>query len=186
MLGVDLSQGFVAVAAGGYHSLGLKADGSIVAWGDNYYGQTNVPAPNADFIAITARKNHSLAIRQRNGACCALLTGTCSEDVPRSACFGLQETWTEGAGCADVVCEAVAGACCDHDPFGVCTNGVTRAACACPTCDWEKLGSCSELDCPHNAIPTVGEWGLVVLSLLLLTGAKLVFRRSNPPDPGGP
>ena len=25
--------GFVAVAAGGYHSLGLKEDGSIVAWG---------------------------------------------------------------------------------------------------------------------------------------------------------
>jgi len=26
---------FVAVAAGMRHSLGLKADGSIVAWGDN-------------------------------------------------------------------------------------------------------------------------------------------------------
>ena len=44
--------GFVAVAAGGYHSLGLKADGSIVAWGDNGYGQCNVPAPNAGFVAV--------------------------------------------------------------------------------------------------------------------------------------
>jgi len=32
VIGVDLRQGFVAVAAGYEHSLGLKADGSIVAW----------------------------------------------------------------------------------------------------------------------------------------------------------
>ena len=49
VIGVDLSQGFVAVVAGRYHSLGLKSDGSVVAWGDNKYGQTNLPAPNADF-----------------------------------------------------------------------------------------------------------------------------------------
>ena len=28
----DLSEGFTAISAGGYHSLGLKQDGSIVAW----------------------------------------------------------------------------------------------------------------------------------------------------------
>ncbi|MHC4676206.1 MAG: hypothetical protein ACYTBZ_27255, partial [Planctomycetota bacterium] len=35
VVGVDLDSGFVAVAAGNGHSLGLKADGSIVAWGHN-------------------------------------------------------------------------------------------------------------------------------------------------------
>lgn len=30
---------FVAIAAGGYHNLALSADGVIVAWGDNSYGQ---------------------------------------------------------------------------------------------------------------------------------------------------
>ena len=34
----------LAVAAGGYHSLAIRANGSVVAWGANDYGQTNVPA----------------------------------------------------------------------------------------------------------------------------------------------
>jgi len=74
-----------------------------------------------------------------------------------------------------VVCDAVTGACCDHDPFGACTDGLTQAACDCPTCEWEKLGSCSDLDCPHTAIPTVSSWGLAILSLLIMIGAKLAF-----------
>jgi hypothetical protein len=80
----------------------------------------------------------------------------------------------------DVACEAVTGACCDHDPFGgACIDSLTQAGCDCPTCEWLKLGSCSELDCLHTTIPTVGAWGLAILSLLLMTGAKLAFRRFN-------
>jgi hypothetical protein len=53
----------VAVAGGGYHSLGLKADGSIVAWGYNYYGQCNVPAPNTGFVAVAGGGFHSLGLK---------------------------------------------------------------------------------------------------------------------------
>jgi alpha-tubulin suppressor-like RCC1 family protein len=47
----------IAIAAGNYHSLGLKADGSIVAWGCFFYdvGQCNVPEPNGGFAAVAAR-----------------------------------------------------------------------------------------------------------------------------------
>ena len=45
-----------------YHSLALKSDGSLVGWGDNGYGQTNVPAGN-DFVAIAAGDYHSLALK---------------------------------------------------------------------------------------------------------------------------
>ncbi len=63
VIGVDLSVGFVAVAAGAQYSLGLKADGSIVAWGYNSEGQTNVPAPNTGFIAVAAGFSHSLGLK---------------------------------------------------------------------------------------------------------------------------
>ena len=63
VVGVDLSGPFDAVAAGGWHSLGLKSDGSIVAWGHNGSGETSVPAPNADFIAVAAGYFRSLGIK---------------------------------------------------------------------------------------------------------------------------
>ena len=37
-------QDAVAIAAGGYHSLAIRANGAVVAWGANDYGQTDVPA----------------------------------------------------------------------------------------------------------------------------------------------
>jgi hypothetical protein len=54
---------FIAIAAGGWHSLALKKDGSIVGWGSNDYGQATPPDGN-DFIAIAAGGSHSLAIRR--------------------------------------------------------------------------------------------------------------------------
>ncbi len=53
---------FVAIAAGQYHNLALRADGSLVGWGHNIYGQIDVPAGN-DFVAIAGGAHHSLALR---------------------------------------------------------------------------------------------------------------------------
>ncbi len=61
---VDLSDGFVAVAAGEVHSLGLKQDGSIVAWGANWSNQRNVPLPNSGFVAVAAGGYYSLGLKQ--------------------------------------------------------------------------------------------------------------------------
>ena len=54
---------FEVVAAGYSHSLGLKSDGSIVAWGDNEYGECDVPEPNSDFVSIAAGWNYSLGLK---------------------------------------------------------------------------------------------------------------------------
>jgi len=57
-------QDFVAVAGGDWHhSLGLKAGGSIVAWGYNGEGQCDVPAPNEAFAAVAGGRNHSLGLK---------------------------------------------------------------------------------------------------------------------------
>jgi len=53
----------IAVAAGSWHNLGLRADGTVVAWGNDGSGQTDVPAGLRDAVAIAAGGYHSLAIR---------------------------------------------------------------------------------------------------------------------------
>jgi hypothetical protein len=45
----------------------LRADGSIVAGGDNYYGECNVPSPNAGFVAIAAGAQFSLGVKASYG-----------------------------------------------------------------------------------------------------------------------
>jgi hypothetical protein len=111
------------------------------------------------------------------GACCDLLTGICTENVPPSLCLGTQRSWSKGATCNEAGCEAVSGACCDNDPFGGCTDGLTRAQCNCTRCEWTKLALCNDVQCSRESIPTVGAWGLAILTLLLLTGAKVRFGR---------
>jgi exopolysaccharide biosynthesis protein len=53
----------VAVAAGGWHSLALCADGVPIAWGDNSSGQCDLPPALTNAVAIAAGEYHSLAIR---------------------------------------------------------------------------------------------------------------------------
>ncbi|MFD0961435.1 RCC1 domain-containing protein, partial [Paenibacillus chungangensis] len=58
------SRGVVAIAGGGHHSLALKADGSVAAWGSNNHGQANVPAAAENgVVAIAAGEYYSLALK---------------------------------------------------------------------------------------------------------------------------
>src|SRR6267143_1555706 len=54
---------YQAIAAGNYHSLALKSDGTVVAWGDNNDGESMAPANLTGVIAIAAGFSHSLALR---------------------------------------------------------------------------------------------------------------------------
>lgn len=110
------------------------------------------------------------------GSCCNTLEGSCTDGVLFADCSGAQRVWTKNGDCGSVDCDAVLGACCDADPFGSCTD-TTAAGCVCDKCTWSKLQSCATVECTHNSIPTVSEWGLVVLTLLMLTGAKVFFGR---------
>ena len=54
----------VCIAAGGFHSLALNADGTVAAWGKNWDGQTNVPTAATNVVAIAAGGSHSLALKE--------------------------------------------------------------------------------------------------------------------------
>lgn len=57
--------GVVAVAAAYRHSLALKADGTVVAWGSDYGpGEASVPSGLDGVIAIAAGTYHNLALKR--------------------------------------------------------------------------------------------------------------------------
>ena len=52
----------IGIAAGGFHSLGLRADGRVLAWGHNFDGQCDVPNTLTNALALAAGAYHSLAL----------------------------------------------------------------------------------------------------------------------------
>ncbi len=53
----------LAISAGNALSLGLRADGTVAVWGDNTYGQTNIPAGLSNVVAIDGQNWHTVALK---------------------------------------------------------------------------------------------------------------------------
>src|SRR5437867_8428549 len=53
----------IGIAAGDDHFLALRADRTVVAWGDNGAGQASVPLGLTNVVSIGAGEYHSLAVR---------------------------------------------------------------------------------------------------------------------------
>jgi len=120
----------------------------------------------------------SVACDEVTGSCCDTISGSCSTGVIQGACAG---QWTEGGTCSS--CVAATGACCVDDGLqtAACTDGQTLAACNAAGGVWTQGTACADLADPCQsdfiAIPTVSEWGLAVLALMLLIGGKIYFSR---------
>ncbi|MEK6797757.1 MAG: IPTL-CTERM sorting domain-containing protein [Planctomycetota bacterium] len=117
--------------------------------------------------------------REVTGACCDTLLGDCAVTVS-GGCQGEDDQWSEGRDCTQVQCSPAQGACCDSAVGG----DRTQASCTSTSmveCNfvWTRGSTCAEVICNPDfiAIPTVSEWGLVVLALLLLAGGKVYFGR---------
>lgn len=118
------------------------------------------------------------------GACCDRISGVCLQRVPPNQCVGQQVELAPGVQCQDLdpACAPSRGACCDAGaglPGSATCEQSTFAECGCETCTWFKDESCASVIeqslCRVEAVPAVSEWGLVVLTLLLLTAAKVYF-----------
>src|SRR4030095_7826128 len=59
------AEAFAEIAAGGNNTVARRSDGSVVAWGDNLYGQCNVPVLPAglSYVEIEAGFGHLVARR---------------------------------------------------------------------------------------------------------------------------
>jgi len=53
----------VAITAGAAHTVALRVDGTVVAWGSGSYGLTNVPAGLSNVVAVAAGEYHTVALR---------------------------------------------------------------------------------------------------------------------------
>lgn len=52
-----------AIAAGGRHTVALKNDSAVLAWGDNSSGQATIPQALTGVIAIAAGDSHTVALK---------------------------------------------------------------------------------------------------------------------------
>jgi hypothetical protein len=112
------------------------------------------------------------------GACCNTLIGECLGVTLETDCAGAEREWIAGANCEAAPCTPVTGACCSHDPFLPCSEGVFFD-CQCATCLWHQHRTCGEIGCKVTTIPAASAWGLTTLTLSMLIGAKLVFGQSH-------
>lgn len=117
---------------------------------------------------------------ETRGACCNALTGFCSV-VLQSACVGDDLSWSEGLDCSEITCNAALGACCRASEMTAECVQSTQAECPDdpPFLTWYRDTDCAEITCEplFTPIPTVSEWGLVIMALLLLVGGKVYFGR---------
>lgn len=58
------SDHYIAIAAGYYHSFGLRDDGTLAAWGANSDGVLNIPQGLEDVVSIATGGTHAVALRK--------------------------------------------------------------------------------------------------------------------------
>ena len=56
-----------SITAGDAHSAALRGHGTVIAWGNNVVGQTNVPPNLIHVIRIVAGSDHTLALTSDEG-----------------------------------------------------------------------------------------------------------------------
>ncbi len=149
-------------------------------------GQTEYsePFPNAS----STRGSHRtlvLHVCEDDGLFC---NGLESSQTGKCVVTGVPDC-DDGNDCTDDFCDedtdscahvATCGACCDSW-LGECEEAAAQADCDCANCIWSGGEACADVACEAEfiPIPTVSQWGLAILGLLLLIAAKVGFGESR-------
>ena len=115
------------------------------------------------------------------GACC-YGDASCDADQTSGSCDRAGGIYQgDNLQCSAVICKPF-GACCFEDY--TCQERLTANECLAQFGDPQTPGTtCSTSLCVPPGIPTVSEWGLIVMALLLLAAGSIVLRRVNIPAP---
>jgi hypothetical protein len=57
------------ISCGSDHIVAIKADGSVVAWGSNAYGQSSVPTGLGPVLQIAAGRAHTAVLSLADDSC---------------------------------------------------------------------------------------------------------------------
>lgn len=79
-------QVFSHVSAGQYHTCGLTNEGSLLCWGSNSSGQTDIPT-NQTFIQVSAGGGHTCGVKADGMLICWGWNGRGQTDVPADQTF---------------------------------------------------------------------------------------------------
>ncbi len=132
-------------------------------------------APHLQFTADETCA--SAGCTEFTGSCCDFRDGTCADGIELGNCGAPAQRWLQSTTCDIASCSPESAACCDR-LHGTCTSA-TFAACSCNDCEWLVGQRCEDVVCEAGflPIPTTSQWGLAVLTLLLLCAAKIAFAR---------
>ena len=154
---------------------------------DFMISRANLDGTGGEFLITGLTSPSGIALELQagppTGACC-FGNGFCTPQT-QAECESIegQVYFGDGTECVgDSTCPAVCWSC-------LCTNGLSDSGTSAIGCVAEESG-CSDLcqaqgglqsfQCDLGlcaSIPTVSEWGLVVMTLLLLTGGSLILAR---------
>ncbi len=87
---------FTAIAAGSSHTCGIKADGTIVCWGENDRGQADPPP--GEFTTLAGGDRHSCGIRIDQTVTCWGANWAGQLDAPEGAFSAVSAGWNHSCG----------------------------------------------------------------------------------------
>ncbi|MCA9784048.1 MAG: T9SS type A sorting domain-containing protein [Candidatus Cloacimonetes bacterium] len=144
------NSGFTAVSSLYSHSLALRANGSVVGWGENLLGETGSPSPNSGFIEVSAGPHFSLALRS-SGTVVAWglnMQGDCNVPAPNSGFTAISAGYYFGLGLKQ-----------DGSVVGWGANGSGQLDVPEPNTDFVAIGAGSDHGLGLKADGSLVAWG---------------------------